>query len=120
MRAPMAGPMKQPTIAPTDIANMVLPLTSGRVLPAILSAHNGSHCTEPHVPISAMEAKAIASKVVFQRLGPSTSASGCVVRVFTDSFQRCDSGTNKLMPNANRAGAAPPSITQRQESDWGG
>src|SRR5262245_43468781 len=116
MRAPIAGPMKQPTMAPTDIANIVMPLACGSVLPAILSAHGGSHWTDPQVPISATEANTIASRVVFQSLGPKTSANGCVVRVFTDSFHRCDSGTTRLIASASRAGAAPASMTQRQES----
>jgi hypothetical protein len=64
-------------------------------LPAILSAHNGKPLPpEPHVPINATEAKAIASKS-FATGWAKNFRQRMRVRCFTASFQRFDSGTQR-------------------------
>ena len=72
---------------------------------------------EPHVPMSATEAKTMASSVGLSSGLEKISRNGFAAPDFcTDSRQRSDSGTNKRMKNVSAAGAAPTIITQRHES----
>ena len=86
--------------------------------PVNWSAQSGSHCTEPQVPISTIEASSEASSVDFSSGGLKISRSGWVrvPGIVTACRQRTDSGTSRRMPNVSKAGAAPTSATQRQES----
>ena len=72
----------------------MLALACGIVPPVNWSAHSGSHCTDPQVPISAMEANAMANSVFLSRPALNISFTGRAVRCLADSFHRSDSGTN--------------------------
>src|SRR5262249_29642695 len=113
---PTSGPTRHPTIAPSAETRPVIALASG-IFPSVsLSAQTGAHCTDPQVPIRAIEAKAIASRVVLRRPGEKISRIGRATIPVTDSFQRSDSGTNRRMKKVKSAGAAPTTITHRHES----
>src|SRR5438034_2208640 len=92
---PKAPPNRHPTIAPTPERICVFALASDIVPPVNWSAHNGSHCTDPHVPIRAMEANAIASNMFLSSRALKISFTGRATLCFTDAFHRSDSGTNR-------------------------
>ena len=86
--------------------------------PASLSTQSGIHCTDPHVPISAIEENAIASSVTRNSGGESTSLSGPAFvrdRSPADCFHFSDSGTKSRIRSVSTAGAMPASITHRHE-----
>src|SRR5438876_11585197 len=93
----------------------MIALTAGTLPPVIWSAHDGIHCTMPHVAIRAMEANEIARRVVFLSEPEKISRMGRAAPFFTEALQRSDSGTKMLMNKTKTAGAAPANITQRQE-----
>src|SRR5947207_9307781 len=115
MPAPKIPPNRHPVTAPRPERSCACALASCIVPPVNWSAQSGSHCTEAHVPISAMEAKEIARRVFFTRPALKISLIGVAAPFFTDAFHRSDSGTNSWIRKVSNAGAAPASITQRHE-----
>ena len=68
------------------------------------------------VTIRATEAKATASRVRPSKAREKISRMGFEGAFFIAAFHCSDSGTNTMMSKASKAGTAPTSITQRQES----
>src|SRR5947208_17022364 len=60
---PKAPPNRHPTIAQTPERICVFALAYDIGPPVNVSAHNGTHRTDPHVPIRALEANAMSSNV---------------------------------------------------------
>src|SRR4051812_44607969 len=75
-KPPNQAPARQPAMAPRADANPVYAFALEFAAPAILSAHNGSHWTEPHVPIRAIEESMIAINVYLSSGGLRTSVNG--------------------------------------------
>src|SRR6185369_10135482 len=114
--APTSGAIRQPTIAPKDDMICACAFHDGFcAAPGNWPTHAAIFWTEPQVPISAIDAKTIASTVVRSSAGEKTSRSGRDGPCFTDSCQRRLSGTHSRMKNVSSAGSAPESITQRHD-----
>src|SRR5262245_51408798 len=84
IKPPSKGPTTHPTIAPIAESRPVSAFASGILPPVILSAQSGAHCTEPHVPIRAIDAKAIARTVVLIRPCEKISFRGRDALTVTD------------------------------------
>lgn len=105
--APICGAIKQPTIAPTPCHVCACALAPAFAAPASLSASNGIHCTDPQVPINAIDASSTPKSARPNKPDSMISRTGFDAVTETDFFQRCDSGTNNKMTNTNTAGSAP-------------
>src|SRR5688572_19709471 len=110
---PISGPTNEPTIAPHADAICAFAFAAGAVPPVIWSTHNATHWIDPHVPMSATDAKRIPRQVYLSRGGRNTSRSGFVFG-FATAFHFSDSGTNNRIKNTRIAGTAPIKNIPRQ------
>src|SRR5688500_19562810 len=96
---PNHAPKRQPTTAPIAEEHAVYAFAEGSAPATSLSAHNGNHWTEPHVPISATDDNMIAIKVCLIRAGEKISVSGriFVVLALTAACHFSDFGTKIRM-----------------------
>src|SRR5689334_22370706 len=111
----MKGAPNAPTIAPKASNICVSALAIGFPFES-LSAHNGIHCTDPHVPIRATDANKIATKVTLISPPERISCNGLIFDFSDAAIQRFDSGTRNNIKKTKSAGKAPTSIIHLQES----